>query len=290
MEHAFFVAQTSEPCYNNAEFFTNRGEHVLKIAFVDDEQKCLDEMDRLCASFGKSVGYPVETAAFQSGETFLEAFDRDDFDLVFMDIYMEGMDGIAAALEMRRQNTGCLLVFLTSSKEFMPDAFSCHAFEYITKPFTKERIFDVLADAVKVLPQEQKYIALTAGRRSVRIFLDEIASAITDAHYLDIRLKNGERLRCRMTMPEFMEKTGGDTRFLPINKGITVNAEHILEFENNCCIMESGEKFPVRVRESAKIQQMVRDYHFVKIRERQTLSAGHSVPTGFSGRRCEKEG
>ena len=248
-------------------------ESVLKIAFVDDEPGGLDEIEQICRNFGKETGHPVETLPFESGEAFLKAFETGSFDLVFMDIYMEGMNGVAAALKMRRQDRGCLLVFLTSSMDLMPDAFSCHAFEYVTKPFTKERIFDVLSDAVKVLPREQSYVELTADRKTVCLFLDEIASAVTDAHYLDITLTDGRKLRCRMTMTEFMEKIGADPRFIPVNKGIAVNAEHILAFEKGCCIMESGARFPVRVRDSAKVEQKARDYHFEKIRRRQTYSA-----------------
>ncbi len=247
---------------------------------MDDEQKCLDEIDRLCQSFGESIGCSIETVPFVSGETFLESFASGGFDLVFMDIYMEGIDGISAALQLRRQDNYCLLVFLTSSMDFMPNAFSCHAFEYITKPFSKERIFDVLLDAVHVLPQDSKYIELTIDRKCVRIFFNEIASAVTDAHYLNITLADSEKLRCRMTMPEFMDKIKGDTRFISVNKGITVNAEYILDFEKGCCIMESGARFPLRVRDSAKIEQMTRDYHFENIRKRQTHSARRSVPAG----------
>lgn len=244
---------------------------ILKIALVDDERKCLDEMGRLCDSFGKDAEYPVETVPFRSAETFLEAFESNSFDLVFMDIYMEDMDGVAAAMEVRRRDTGCLLVFLTSSMDFMPDAFSCHAFEYITKPFSKERIFGVLSDAVKILPQETKYIELASDRKTVRIFLSDIVSAVTDAHYIEITRTDGEKLRCRMTMPEFMEKTGGDARFLPVNKGITVNAEYILEFEGGCCVLENGAKFPIRVRDSVRVEQAALDYNFGKIRSRQRL-------------------
>lgn len=262
----------------------------MKIALVDDEQESLDEIGRLCRSFFEGSGYAAQTVSFESGEAFLEAFEAGSFDIVFMDVYMKGMDGINASLQMRRLDNRCLLVFLTSSMDFMPDAFSCHAFEYVTKPFSKERIFAVLSDAIKVLPQEQKFIELIADRKIVRVFFDEIISVVTDAHYLDITLADGKRLRCRMTMPEFVGKTGCDARFITINKGITVNAEHILTFERGCCIMESGAKFPVRVRDSAKVEQMAMDYHFEKIRRRQTHFTGHSPSAGFSGRRHGKEG
>ena len=246
----------------------------MKIALVDNEQKCLDEMAELIRDFGARRCCQMEIVPFLNGEAFLEAFKNGDFSAVFMDIYMDGIDGVAAALKMRSLDNKCVLVFLTSSMDFMPDAFSCHAFEYVTKPFSEKRIFDVLADAVKVLPQEQKYIELAADRKTVRVFLSDIASAATDAHYIMVTLADGRGLRCRMTIPEFMEKTGGDARFIPINKGIAVNAEFILEFKNGCCVMESGARFPVRVRDSARAEQMASDYHFEKIRSRQRHRKG----------------
>lgn len=253
----------------------------MKIALVDDEQKCLNEMAGLISSFGTQRCCQMETVPFLNGETFLEAFEDGGFSAVFMDIYMDGIDGVSAALKMRGMDSRCILVFLTSSMDFMPDAFSCHAFEYITKPFSPQRIFQVLADILEVLPPPQKYIEVVSDRKTVRIFLDEIASVITDAHYLDISLSDGGKMHCRMTMPEFVGLTGGDSRFLPINKGITVNADYIFEFEDNCCVLENGAKLPIRVRDRLKIEQAARDYNFGKIRNRQAHFAGRPAPDGI---------
>lgn len=250
----------------------------MKIALVDDEQKYLDEMAKLVHVFGTEHHCQLETVPFLNGEAFLEAFENGNFSAVFMDIYMDSMDGVATALKMREMDSRCILVFLTSSMDFMPDAFSCHAFDYITKPFSKQRIFQVLTDILEVLPLSQKYIEVVSDRKTVQVLLDEVFSVITDAHYLDISLSDGRKLRCRMTMTEFMGLTSMDSRFLPVNKGITVNAEYILEFEDNCCVMENGAKFPIRVRDRLKIEQAARNYNFEKIRKRQAHFARQSVP------------
>lgn len=246
----------------------------MKIALVDDEQKCLDEMAELIRIFGAQHHCQIETVPFLTVEAFLSAFEEGSFFAIFMDIYMDGMDGIATALRMRHADSWCILVFLTSSTDFMPDAFSCHAFEYITKPFSPQRIFKVLTDILKMLPPLQKYIELTVSRKTVHIFLDEIVSVITDAHYLDIALTDGEKLRCRMTMTEFVKLTDADSRFLLINKGIIVNADYILEFQDSCCILENGTRFPIRIRDRLNIEQAARDYTFEKIRSRQRHRTG----------------
>lgn len=123
-------------------------------------------METLCHNFGAQNQCQIETVCFSSGEQFLEAFEQDKFSIVFMDIYMKGINGITTALSMREKDNCCLLVFLTSSMEFMPDAFSCHAFEYITKPFSPDRAYAILHDALQVLPPPPKYIEIISDRKT----------------------------------------------------------------------------------------------------------------------------
>lgn len=228
-------------------------------------------MAEICRSFSINNHCKMETVSFTSGEAFLKAMENDSFSMVFMDVYMDGINGVATALKMRKQDSLCLLVFLTSSTEFMPEAFSCHAFEYVTKPFTPKRITDVLHDALKILQPSSRYIELSNGRNTVPVLHDSILSAVTDAHYLNITLTDGNTLRSRMTMSDFLLQLEEDPRFILVNKGIVLNADYILDFEDSCCIMENGSRYPVRVRDRIKTEQKVRNYHFNKIRRRQRL-------------------
>lgn len=246
----------------------------MKIALVDDEQACLDGMSGLINEFSAQHGCHIDTVTFPDAGTFLAAFEEAGFDAVFMDIYMDGMDGMDAAVKMQGVKKDIPLVFLTSSGDYMPDAFSLHAFEYVIKPASRERIFKVLLDILERLPAPDRYIEVADGRKNVRVSLDEIASVVTDAHYLDISLAGGGKLRCRMTMAEFTGLSGNDPRFLPVNKGIAVNAEYITGFEDNCCVLENGARLPIRVRDRLKIEQAARDYNFEKIRSRQRRGKG----------------
>jgi len=151
----------------------------------------------------------------------------------------------------------------------MPDAFSCHAFDYLVKPVSDARAAQVLEDALRALPLSPRCLALPNGRQTVSVPLETIVSVLSDAHYLEIRLTDGSTLRSRMTVSGFLELAAGDPRFIQINKGILVNAEYVSDFENNSCLLEGGGRFPVRVREARKVEQAVRDYHFTKLREKQ---------------------
>lgn len=239
----------------------------MKIALVDDEQIYIDEITQICRQFGAENDIELEIYAFPNGDSFLSSLDKYAYNIIFMDIFMDGTDGVSAAKKLRQLDSGCIVIFLTSCADRMPEAFSCHAFEYILKPFDDNRVRDVLNDALKLVPVS-KYIEVYSERKIERLLISDIAYAVSDAHYLRVGLADGTELRCRMTAGEFAEQVGGDSRFISVNKGITVNAEMVTDFDNNCCLLENGAKFPLRVRDRLNIEQAVRNYNFEKIRSR----------------------
>lgn len=125
----------------------------MRIAVVDDEPIYIDLLKSICNEFEIQRELCLDVFSFSSGKAFLDAFEAGAYQIVFMDILMENMDGIDTARKMREQDKSCFLVFLTSSTDFMPEAFSCHAFDYVVKPFTSQRVFQVISDVQKRLPK-----------------------------------------------------------------------------------------------------------------------------------------
>lgn len=241
----------------------------MKLAVVDDEKEYTDKIIRYCGEFGAEKKFRLEPAGFESGSDFLKNFEKEHYSIVFMDIYLEGLNGIEVSRRLRTRDSGCLLIFLTSSADFMADAFSCHAFEYITKPFTKERVFQVLGDALKILSPKRSYIQIVNGRSPVPVALSDILSVVSDGHYLEISLTDGTMLRSRMTAAEFLGLADHDPRFLSVNRGIILNADHISKIENLCCTLVNGSKFPIRVRNSLQVAHALQEYNFEKLRSMQ---------------------
>lgn len=105
--------------------------------------------------------------------------------------------------KLREKDRNILIVFVTTSPDFMMQAFSVHAFHYITKPYKAEQIYKVLDDASSYVSDNSKYIEVMCDRRNTLISLKEIVSVESDAHYINIGVVSGLRYRTRMTITEF---------------------------------------------------------------------------------------
>lgn len=153
----------------------------------------------------------------------------------------------------------------------MMQAFSVHAFHYIIKPYMPEQIYKVLDEAAFYIKDKAKFIRIVCDRKSVMISVKEIMSIESDAHYLNISVVCGMTYRTRMTMNEFLKLTNNDERFIPVNRGVVLNADYIERIDGALCIMSNGTRFSIKVREKSIIEKRVRDHMFKKLRENQRI-------------------
>lgn len=217
----------------------------MKIAVIDDEKPQADILYSICNAYFGGHKQNVQIDCFPDGIAFFNSFKENTYKIAFVDIFMEKMNGIAVAEKLREKDRNILIVFVTTSPDFMMQAFSVHAFHYITKPYKAEQIYKVLDDASSYVSDNSKYIEVMCDRRNTLISLKEIVSVESDAHYINIGVVSGLRYRTRMTITEFLKLADNDTRFIPVNRGIVLNADYIKDIEGSVCVTGNGERFPI---------------------------------------------
>ncbi len=129
----------------------------MNILIIDDEEVLQDVLTVLL----RREGHQTQSAF--SGEEGLEMLDRDEVDLVLLDLMLPGMHGMAVLREIRRRHPDTVVVVITafSSIESAIEAMREGAFHYIPKPFKNE---EVLLTLRKGLEQRR----LTTENRSLR--------------------------------------------------------------------------------------------------------------------------
>lgn len=241
----------------------------MRIAAVDDDRILLDHLISICQDYAKSRSIALTVDGFSQGPALLEAWAPRTYSLVFVDVYMEPMDGVQLAQELRRRQQDLCIIFLTTSGDFMPDAFALHAFHYIQKPYSKAQIFSVLDDAIRVLPRQEGQLDIMCGGSLEHLRVGEIVSAVSDAHYLQIATISGAQYRTRMTMAEFLTALSEQPAFLRINKGIVINMDYVEAVESLSCRMVTGARHPIKVRDRVQIERQIQAHIFGRLRDSQ---------------------
>ena len=115
----------------------------MNIAVVDDEEVIREQIN----GFIKKRNPDFNTSDFATGEELLAA--DTEFDIIFLDIQMEGMGGIEAAKTIRQSNADRVIIFITGIKEHVFEAFDVSAFHYLLKPIAEQKFMEVLDRAIE---------------------------------------------------------------------------------------------------------------------------------------------
>ena len=109
---------------------------MLSIAVCDDEVIECCSLARQIREILEERKLPCIIRRFRSGRELLEA--SESFDMVFLDIIMCELDGMKTAQIFREKAFGGLLVFVSSSREYVFEAYDVEAFQYLLKPVDKK--------------------------------------------------------------------------------------------------------------------------------------------------------
>lgn len=117
----------------------------MNIAIVDDRKTDSDRLVGFIDTYAEQ--HRLQWGAmdrFSSGEEFLGAFTAGKYDLIFLDIYMDGITGMETARRIRRADHGCRIIFITTSPEFAVESYDVSASFYLLKPIEKNGVFAAL--------------------------------------------------------------------------------------------------------------------------------------------------
>ncbi|RKN85612.1 response regulator [Paenibacillus ginsengarvi] len=114
---------------------------MWKAILIDDEEIALDVLDIQLAEIG---GVTV-AGKFQLVSEALEQCARLRPDLIFLDIEMPGISGLAAAELLFDRCPDAEIIYVTAHHQYAIDAFDTNAIGYLLKPVAKERLIKALS-------------------------------------------------------------------------------------------------------------------------------------------------
>jgi two-component system nitrogen regulation response regulator NtrX len=128
------------------------------ILIVDDEPGVRTALSGVL----RDEGYDVDAA--ESGEACLERLARQAYDVVVLDIWLPGMDGLATLTRMRERQIDAQVVIISGhgNVESAVRAIKMGAFDFVEKPLSLEKTVLVVRNALRQRNLEAENLALRA--------------------------------------------------------------------------------------------------------------------------------
>ncbi len=226
----------------------------MKIAIIDDERQALEELQQALQLCGIKNVIQAEVQMFTSGENFLQVFKPEDFQLIFLDICMEGINGIKTALAIRQQAERLPIIFLTSSADYALEGYQVFPAGYLLKPINRAvpQLKDILHHCLPDLMAN--IINVQRHGRMLQINIERIA-------YIDVqggRRVGGRRgsvihLQTGETMPVDTSYTEAATAleqrgFVECYNRLMVNLAAVETLMADSFVLKNGEQLPISRR------------------------------------------
>lgn len=167
-------------------------------------------------------------------------------DIIFLDIDMNGVNGIQFAKQLREIHRNFILIFVTNYVEYAPEGYEVDAFRFLSKLQLQEKLPGYFRQALAEYTRKQQLIYIFCEGESVPVKLEELAYVKTDGRFLALHSNNPQApiLRCRSTV-QSLENRLCNHGFLRIHNSYLVNMQFLKSLQAKGAVLKTGECLPV---------------------------------------------
>ncbi len=235
----------------------------LNIAICEDTP---EEQEKLL-SLLEQISIPTEVFVFKSGEELLSVYTRYDFDLILMDIYMDGINGVETVTKIREIDKDIPIAFITTSTDHTLESYRLNVLKYIEKPFRQDDIEAILELAL-MRKNNSPSLFVQRNGKTEKIPFPQILYLEQMKRQVYIYLKNGNTIQIYNKLSDIIPQTK-DRNFLQTHKSFCVNLAFIryINMDLKCFVMQNGKNVPIRRESIGKAKRAYEDFLFKKARE-----------------------
>ena len=226
---------------------------MIKIAICDDEADVVGYIEQILSKYRTDKEIELECVGFSSGKSLLES--KTKFDLLFLDIEMDDIDGIRTAKILRHHDRKTKIVFVTSHSECALKGYAVHPFSFAVKPVSSDEIMGIMDEYM------QYYDKIPA---SVPVEFKGVGgSVILDLNDIYVLEYTGNRRVTVFTHDNRYEVRGGIGELLKLiksdaftspHKSFIVNMEYINRMNKGFLYMDNNIEVPIAQKKQKEFQ------------------------------------
>ena len=230
---------------------------MIRVAICDDEAYMSDRIRTMAVDFFHGKNMEVEIRRFSCGEDLLK-YDKQ-VDILFLDIQMNGMDGMETARKLRERKFRGFLIFITVLGEMVFQSFEVQAYDYLVKP-VEERRFERTMERLVVSMQKagEASLLVQKGHESRIISLEDLVFCEIIDRKIYLHLASSEVVDYYERLENLEAKLDGN--FFRCHRSYLILLKYLKSYKNGVAYMEGGKEIPVSRLRSKEFSSVVLQY------------------------------
>ncbi|MGI6501049.1 MAG: LytR/AlgR family response regulator transcription factor [Anaerostipes sp.] len=226
-----------------------------KIAVCDDEEIYCEQILKLCQRCFEEENITGTIDVYHNGEEMLDG--KEEYHIVFLDVEMKKYNGFEVAKELNKAKRETKIIYITSHKEWMEQAFEVKAFRYLSKN-NMEKIPNVMMDAIHELSEDVGVFIKEENGNKIQFILYKDIYALESMGATVILYSGDSHVLIRDTIKSMISKL--DDRFIECSRGIVINYQQIEKIENGSVILKNGMKQKISYRRKKFVKDGYKKY------------------------------
>lgn len=218
----------------------------MKIAICDDDKNLAGELEEIILYYEKQKNKIYEIDVFYSGLEITRELDKGNtYDLIFLDIEMEEINGLEVGEKIRNEmdDYGTQIIYISSKEGYDRQLFDFQPLHFISKPINKEIVYKDLELAEKVSRRNSEVFTYIKNSELYRINIKDIVYFESRGREIRVVCTKGEDYYYD-NMKNLLRKIE-DYRFLHIHRSYIVNYDHIIKMKSNEIMMSNNDILPI---------------------------------------------
>lgn len=217
---------------------------MFKIAICDDEQEFIVELKQNLRRYADETDKTFCFFEFKDGTELLKDY-QPDFDLIFMDIKMEKLNGLKTAEEIRRMDSTVGLIFLTSLKKYVWRGYEYGAVNYLLKP-VKYGVLKMELDRyfARYQGKDEPYVSFQNDSGKYKVLYKNLCYAETAKRNVMLHFEGQQQIIYK-NMKEVSALLLAQPQFACPHQSFVVNMAYVKSVENLEIVMTTGKRVPI---------------------------------------------
>lgn len=216
----------------------------LKIAICDDEEFYRNQIKKLIVKHLNSKEVAHEITFFSSGLEFCQnEVNLISYDIVFLDIEMEKMNGIETAYAIREKNRNVAIVFITVMIDYVLKGYEINALRYIMKDNMERLLPECLDSLLAEKKHESRELTFSFTDGYQEICIDELLYIESKLHKLCFVMEN--KILYLYEKLDDLEKELSTYNFIRCHQSFLVNLGYVVKVKNYHIYLLDGTEIPI---------------------------------------------